>query len=46
MLFDLIHAQVRIDRSGAGLLFMPSLSFGMPFALPADLANEAGELHE
>lgn len=45
-LFDLIHVQVQIDRPGGGVLFMTPLSFATPFALPADLANEAGELHE
>jgi hypothetical protein len=46
VLFDLIHAQVGIDRPGGGVLFMTPLSFATPFVLPEDLANEAGELHE
>ncbi|WP_300971421.1 hypothetical protein [Thiocapsa sp.] len=35
-----------IDRSGGGALFMPPLGFTAPFALPADLADAAGERHE
>ena len=46
MLFDPIHAQIRIGRSGGGLLFMPPPGFTAPFALPADLADAAGERHE
>jgi hypothetical protein len=34
-LFDLIHAQVGIDRPGGGVLFMTPLSFATPFAMSA-----------
>jgi hypothetical protein len=41
MLFASIHAEVRIDRSGGGLLFIPPLGLATtPFALPAGAVTE------
>ena len=45
-LFDRAYEQAAIHRLDGGLMMMTPLTFATPFALPADIANEPGELQE
>ena len=43
-LFDQIYAQAAIDRPGGGAMFMTALVLATPFALPAGIADEPGDM--
>ncbi len=45
-LFDRVYEEAAIHRQDGGVMMMTPLTFATAFALPADIANEPGELPE
>ncbi|UHD18040.1 hypothetical protein [Thiocapsa bogorovii] len=45
-LFERVYEEAAIHRPEGGLMMMTPLTFATPFALPASIANETGELQE